>query len=297
MAATRRLSELVASALSRLNLPPGRPTVALSGGADSAALAHLAAEAGAEPLLLHVHHGFHASDVLAAAAGRIAAQLGLPLEVIAVDVAEGPSLEAMARAARYGVFDQIDQPVLTGHTRDDSVETMMINLIRGTGIDGLSGIPYHRPPNVYRPILAISRSETREIAALAGLEFYDDPMNETLDLARNRVRHVILPRMRELNPRLDEAMTRTSATLSADAGFLDAAAGALPPAELAVGVLITLPSPLGDRLVRRWLESHDVEVSAEIVARVWSVVSGGTPTQDLEGGRRVTRDRAVIRIE
>ncbi|HEX6222653.1 MAG TPA: tRNA lysidine(34) synthetase TilS [Acidimicrobiia bacterium] len=297
MAATRRLTELVDSARARTRLPPGPVTVALSGGADSAALAHLAIESGAEVSVIHIDHGFAASEMLAAAAEQIAGRLGLALETVSVDVQPGGSVEARAREARYAVLERVDGAVLTAHTRDDAVETMLINLIRGTGIDGLGGIPYHRPPNVYRPILSVTRSETREIAALAGLDFRDDPMNADLDLTRNHIRHVVLPRMRELNPRLDEAMARTAAGLRMYAEFLDQLTVGVPPDALAISVLATLPRVVADRLVRRWLERQGVEVSADLVDRVWSVVSAESPRQELEGGRSVVRDRAVVRVE
>lgn len=297
MAATRRLKELIASTLAKLELPDGSITVGLSGGADSAALAYLAIETGADVHLVHVHHGYAASDSLAEAAGVIADRLDLSLEIVRVEVEPGPSPEGQARHARYEVFHSIEGPVVTAHTREDSVETMLINLIRGTGVDGLSGIPYHRPPNVYRPILEITRSETRELAELAGLGFLDDPMNADVDLTRNRVRYQIIPQMRELNPRVEEAMARTARSLRADSDFLEAQT---PPAAgnaISVGLVTTLPPTLADRLLRRWLTGQDVAVSSHLLERVWSVARGDARGQDLEGGRRVTRDRAVLRLE
>lgn len=272
-------------------------TVALSGGADSAALAVLAIQSGREVSLFHVHHGFDASDMLAAAASEIADRLGIALETVSVAVSEGASLEAQARDARYGALTNVAGPVVTGHTRDDAVETMLINLVRGTGADGLTGIPYHRRPNVYRPILDVSRSETREIAALADLPFRDDPANESLDLTRNRIRHVVLPRLRELNPNLDETMARAASALRSDRDLLDEMADGALSDEMETSVITTLPSPIADRLVKRWLTAHDVEVSADAVARVWSVVSGDSNRQELDRGRSVVRDRAVIRVE
>lgn len=297
MAATRRLRELADSALTRTRFPSGPVTVALSGGADSAALAVLAIQSGLEVSLFHVHHGFDASDMLAAAASEIADRLGIALETVSVAVGEGASLEAQARDARYGALTKVDGPVVTGHTRDDAVETMLINLVRGTGADGLTGIPYHRRPNVYRPILDVSRSETREIAALADLPFRDDPANESLDLTRNRIRHVVLPRLRELNPNLDETMARAASALRSDRDLLDEMADGALSDEMETSVITTLPSPIADRVVKRWLAAHDVEVSADAVARVWSVVSGDSDRQELDRGRSVVRDRAVIRVE
>jgi tRNA(Ile)-lysidine synthase len=245
----------------------------------------------------HVDHGLEASQTLSNAAAEIAGRLGIPFETIPVEVPPGPSLEAQAREARYAALSRVDGPVITGHTRDDALETMLINLVRGTGADGLGGIPYHRPPNVYRPILDVSRSETREIAALAELPFRDDPSNDDLRLTRNHIRRVVLPRLRDLNPRLDEAMSRAAAALRADGEYLDELADLAPSEALEVSLITTLPRPVADRLILRWLSSHEVRVSADLVERVWSVVLGETDNQDLEGGRSVVRDRALIRIE
>ncbi|HZD23414.1 MAG TPA: hypothetical protein VE569_08450, partial [Acidimicrobiia bacterium] len=126
--------------------------------------------------------------------------------------------------------------------------------------------------------------------------FLDDPMNEYVHLARNWVRQVILPRMRELNPRVDEAMARTARSLSADADYLESAVGEAPGEGLAVGVVATLPRALADRIMRRWLETNQVLVSADLLDRVWSVARGRSGAEDLEGGRRVVRDGAMLRV-
>ncbi|MFP4074338.1 MAG: tRNA lysidine(34) synthetase TilS, partial [Actinomycetota bacterium] len=220
MAETRRLSELVSGAQQRLVLPEGPVEVALSGGADSASLAYLCLESGLDVRALHIDHQLPASPMMARAAGDIAGKLGIELEVRQVTLAEGPSPEEQAREARYAELAERAGAILTGHTRDDSIETMLINLIRGTGPTGLTGIPSFRPPNIYRPMLAVTRSETREIATLAGLPFVDDPMNEDLSLTRNRIRLELLPVMRELNPQVEAALARTAATLERDRVYL-----------------------------------------------------------------------------
>lgn len=298
MAATRRLTELTKVALDKLQLPSGPVTVALSGGADSAALAYICLRAGATVDALHVDHGLPASPRLAAASSSVATQLSVPIESVAVEIEEGPSPEERARAARYSVFDTRDYPVLTAHTREDSAETILINLIRGTGPSGLTGIPYHRPPVTYRPILGVSRSETRELAILAGLPFFDDPMNEDPSLTRNRLRHNILPMLRAINPQVVESLARAATSLDRDGAFLDS----LVPEEwnapgVPVGVVLTLPRPVADRLLQRLLNDEGVGVSADRLERVWSVVRGESDGQDLAGGRRVTRRGALIVVE
>jgi tRNA(Ile)-lysidine synthase len=295
--ATRRLSELVASALSQLNLPEGRLTVALSGGADSATLALLAIESGREIDLAHVDHQLVASPTMTGAAREIASVLGVALDTFQVELGTGPSLEERARDARYRVLEQIDTSVVTGHTRDDSVETMLINLIRGTGPTGLTGIPRHRPPNIHRPMLSITRSETREIATLAGLPFVDDPMNADMLLTRNRIRLHILPLMRDLNPQIDEALARAGNLLERDRGFLEELASPHQTAAVPVSVVLTLPRALADRVLRHALEEAAIGPTADRIGRMWSVASGETDRQDLAERRAVVRRGALLVIE
>jgi tRNA(Ile)-lysidine synthase len=296
MAATRRLTELTKGALDKLMLPPGPVTVALSGGADSAALAFLCVEDGVEVSALHIDHGFPASPQLSEAAASVAARLSLRLETVTVEIGEGPSLEERARRARYAVLDARESPVLTAHTRDDSAETILINLIRGTGPAGLAGIPYHRPPVTYRPILSVARSETRELATLAELPFFDDPMNQDPSLTRSRVRHDVLPLLREMNPQVVESLARAGTALDRDNAFLESLAPEIGSTGVPVSIVLTLPRPVGDRLLQRLLHDAGVGVTADRMERVWSVVRGDADSQDLAGGRRVERHDALVVI-
>ena len=301
MAATRRLSELITATLSKVQLPTGPVVVALSGGADSAALALLVREAGHVLSALHIDHQLPASPMLADAAAAVAAQLDIAIDVESVTIGDGPSLEERARDARYQVFGRSRLPVLTAHTRDDSVETMLINLIRGTGVTGLTGIPRFRSPRVHRPMLDVSRDETREIAVLAGLGFVDDPMNEDLSLTRNRVRLRLLPLMRELNPQVDTALARASAALERDSDHLEAVASRLAAdaSDVAVpmSVIATIPRPLADRLLRRLLERNGIGPTADRIERMWSVATGASERQDLADGRSVIRHGALLVVE
>lgn len=297
MATTRRLRELVSSILPRLDLPDGPLVVALSGGADSAALAFFCVEAGVETTGLHIDHGLSASPVLAEAAEAIAARLGISLDTRQVTVEEGASPEEMARKARYEVFSRSPVPLLTAHTLDDTVETVLINLIRGTGTTGLAGIPPFRPPCVYRPMLAVTGNETREVCSLAGLPYRDDPMNADLDLTRNRVRHEILPLLRSLNPAIGAAIARAAASLRQDSDYLEEQTDAIDRGSLPVSVVTTAPRVLADRLLRRALEDSGIGPTADRIGRMWSVASGETERQDLAGGKVVIRRGALLVIE
>ena len=305
MAATRRLSQLVESASDRLVLPNLRPVVALSGGADSAALAYLVKEQGEDIRAIHVNHNLAYSGLMEKTARSIADQLDIALQVVSVAVPEGASPEGQARKARYGAFGGIpdSDAVLTAHTLDDNAETMLINLIRGTGVRGLTGIPTHRPPNIFRPILRVRRSETREIAALVGLPFVDDPMNEDLSLTRNLLRAQVYPVLRQLNPQLSEAMARTAEALAADADYLDH----LSPtptlhegrASISLGVLAAASRPLMFRTLLAMI-GHVVgegSLSAARLDRVWGVARGESTAQQIGRGAVARRNGPNLIIE
>ncbi|HEY7824895.1 MAG TPA: ATP-binding protein, partial [Acidimicrobiia bacterium] len=152
-------------------------------------------------------------------------------------------------------------------------------------------------PNIYRPMLAVTRSETREIATLAGLPFVDDPMNEDLSLTRNRIRLELLPLMRELNPQVDAALARTAATLERDRAYLEDRASEHFGRPLSVSAVTTLPRALADRVLHRALEENGIGPTSDRIGRMWSVVSGESERQELAAGRVVVRRGALLVIE
>lgn len=307
MAGPRRLTGLVSSALERLFLPEGDLVVALSGGADSAALAYLVREIGHSPRLLHVDHGLDHSPLMRRAAVNVATDLGLDLEIVEVVVEKGSSPEGQARRARYQALAAATTEgdrVLTGHTADDSAETVLLNLIRGTGPAGLGGIPWFRPPNVYRPILGLTRSETRELAAISGLRFVDDPMNDDPTLTRNLVRREIIPALERLNPSVVDAVVRMSRLVRADDAYLEDLASDLHPlltagsAAIPIGSLLAVPRPVADRALRLLARQvvGDDRLDAGVVERVWSVVRGESPRQQVAAGATASRSGPMLTI-
>lgn len=305
MAEPRRLKELADAINQRARFPKEPYVVALSGGADSAALAFTADRTSStKPRCVHVHHGFQASDRLAEAAVAIAQLLEMACDVVSVEVSEGPSPEAMAREARYGALEEAigsDESLLLGHTRNDQAETVLLNLIRGSGLRGLSGMPYQRTSQMYRPFLDVNRDETRELATLCGLPFIDDPTNTDVSLRRNFVRHELIPRMEELNPNLAEALARTAEHVRGDSEFLDNLRSAPTvkdgeTARVATGVLLTLDPPLRARAIAALVGSfrEKAAVSAAELARVEEVLSGASAGAELEGGLTVTKRGAYL---
>lgn len=187
--------------------PPAPLCVAYSGGPDSTALLHALAQlpvARTRGLrALHVDHGLHAdSAAWAEHCRRCCVTLALPCEVVRVRVEthRGEGLEAAARHARYAAFTahlHAGEILLLAHHRDDQVETVLLKLLRGAGPEGLGGMRPRRPlgrGELWRPLLHdISRAQLRDYLATHGLPCIDDPANADLRLARNRLRHEILP--------------------------------------------------------------------------------------------------------
>ena len=230
--------------------------------------------------------------------------LDMACDVVSVEVADGASPEAMAREARYEALEGAiasDESLLLGHTRNDQAETVLLNLIRGAGIRGLSGMPYQRTSQMYRPFLEVTRDETRELASLRGLPFADDPTNSELSMRRNFVRLELIPRMEELNPNLVDSLARTAEHVRGDSEFLDQ----MRPvpivtdgetAQVATGILLTLDPPLRARAVAALVGSfrEKAAVSAAELVRVEDVLTGASAGAELEGGLTVTKRGAYL---
>ncbi len=296
----RRWPSLVGDLLGRSRFPPaGQPVVcAVSGGADSLAMLALAVAAGCRAHALHVDHGLRPdSDEEAAVVKAAADQLGTTYEDRAVRVRPGRDLEARARSARYEV---LPEGVLVGHTADDQAETVLLNLLRGAGLDGLAGM---RPQGggrrrVQRPILALRRRETAALVASLGLPVVDDASNHDLRFRRNRLRYEVLPLLAQVAERDPvPLLARTASLLAEDADLLSCLAEQLDPTD--VRELRSAPAPLARRALRAWLRRGPERYapSAAEVARVWEVVSGRAVACQLTGGRRVSRSAGKLKVD
>jgi tRNA(Ile)-lysidine synthase len=277
--------------------PPGSAVAcAVSGGADSLALLALAIDAGCRVTAIHVDHGLRPgsaaeADVVGAAAQRFGARF----RAERVDVAAGPNMEARARAARYRA---LPPDVLTGHTADDQAETILLNLLRGAGLDGLAGM--RAGPR--RPLLALRRAETRALCEHLGLTPVDDPTNASPAFRRNRVRHDLLPLLDAIAERdVAAVVARQADLLRADADLLDELAGALDPTD--ARALAAAPVPIARRAVRRWLGASGAVPTdrhppdAATVERVLTVARGDAVGCELGGGRSVRRSGQRLRLE
>lgn len=221
-----------------VNLDPDGPRVLVgySGGADSTCLVHLLARCGFDLVAAHLHHGQRIeADDEQSRCRDFAESLGIGFATGRADVPalardSGIGVEEAGRNARYAFFDQVAFRfecglIATAHTRDDLVETMLLNLTRGSSLAGLRGIPSRRG-RIVRPMLPFSRAETRAYCQEHGLWFHDDPCNDDLSFARPRVRHNVLPELGRINPAYAEAFARFAEIAEEEDAFLDGVAAA-----------------------------------------------------------------------
>lgn len=198
--------------------PRERLTLALSGGADSVLLLHLAAAAMPRPDIcaVHVNHGLRgdASDADARFCRHLAASLGIPYIERRVQLDPGPSLEARAREARYGALADVARAsghttIVTGHHEDDALETLLMRWMRGTEaagwagprvrLDGVPGVPRQADEElrVVRPLLPLRRAEVHRLLSDRGLTWREDESNRDPTFTRNRARAGLLPLLEE----------------------------------------------------------------------------------------------------
>ena len=271
-----------------------RIAVGVSGGADSVALlrflAALRPQFGWDLVVCHIHHGLRGAeaDRDECFVRALAEQLGLPCAVSRIDAAalalrDHISVEEAGRMARYAFFAQTAGEggrIATAHTLDDSIETVLMNLVRGTGLRGLCGIPRIRG-NIVRPLLDCTRAEVEDYLGTLGQPYCTDSTNLTDDYTRNRIRHDILPRLCALNPNFPGAMARMLPRLSAQQALTDClAAQSAQQLHAACGGLSrqglsALPEPVCDRLLLRLLEQNRLPVSAAAVERMTETLRTG----------------------
>jgi tRNA(Ile)-lysidine synthase len=318
----------------RLQLPLSktRLLLAVSGGADSTALLLAIDElikGGKLKIRISVAHVNHMLRETSAADARwvrqLAKGLGYDVSTSRIDVKKlakqnRDNLEQAARRARYRSLAAIAQKqradiVLTAHTMDDQAETVLMNLLRGSGSDGLGGIEPVRQLNarqntlLVRPLLSWARrQDTEDYCALHGVEFRRDAMNADEKFARVRARLRLLPMMESFNPRVVEALSRTAELLREDSRALESAAehllelshvnGSKKPT-LSVDLLAAARPALRRRALRRWLAEQRGDLRRLELTHIRAVENllvgdRGGRVVELPGGATVTRSRQVL---
>ena len=295
MAGTDRLTQLAGTLDARLDLPRGPVVVALSGGADSAALLWLATRRGLDVSAIHVFHGLPASSLMSTAAGQIAAFCGVSLQMVFVEP-EGTSEHRLREVRHAALLTHAGtRPVLLGHTADDQAETVLMRILRGTGPDGLAGIGTRRG-QLHHPMLNVTRAEARELARLAGLPFRDDPANQDVAILRNRLRNDLMPAIERVTGRPPrEALVRLADVAGRESAVLDRLAAAIPGQErpgavrFPLGALLAAGDAAASRAVRAAVAAAGDGYPPDRAAidRVLAVVHGQASATEVEPGFRV----------
>jgi tRNA(Ile)-lysidine synthase len=253
--------------------------VAFSGGLDSTVLLHALARALVDRpnyriRAAHVDHQLQRdSAIWRQHCGSVALSLQLEFVPLVVKVAADPELspEAAARDARYAALRQILRPnevLLTAHHADDQLETMLLALMRGAGLRGLSGVPSVQIFGggwLARPLLEFSRAELEEWARSEQLQWLDDPSNANTNFDRNFLRHRVLPALRERWPAAAHSATRSTAHLREAGRLLDVLAAA-DLESVAIGSCLSMTQLAGlaparrRNVLRHWIRQHGMRV-------------------------------------
>jgi tRNA(Ile)-lysidine synthase len=279
--------------------PASRVDLAVSGGPDSLGLLLLALAARLSVTVHHVdHHARPASGQDARALGEVCAALGVRLVVHDVTVEPGGNFEARARAARR---DALPRGSLTGHTMDDLAETMIINLLRGAGHDGMA--PMVDDPT--KPLRDVRRRDLHELVERSPFTALVDETNLSADFTRNRVRHEVMPLLCDVARRdVVPLLARQAALMGEERTWLDAISleGSPSLAEADCRVLAQWPRARLRRWLRDRLRTEDRgdgshPPSADEVERAIAVVTGDVVATQLGRGRRLSRRAQRLTLE
>lgn len=241
----------------------------LSGGADSMALLHVLTHWPSSNIrvsAVHVHHGLRgkSADADEAFVRQHCEKHNVPLTIVRADVGEIAqrehlTIEQAGRRIRYEIFEAVRNEIgadciVTAHTASDQVETVLLHLIRGCGVDGLRGIPAKRDC-ICRPLLCCSRPEIEDYCATCDIPYVVDETNYDVSYTRNDIRHRVLPLLREINPSVDTAMLRMSRCAAEDSAYINERVQAVLqsariPDGYDVAVFAEQPSAVRRRLIR-----------------------------------------------
>lgn len=253
----------------------------VSGGSDSIALLTLLTQtnplAAASLRVVHVNHQLRGQDSEedAAFVARFCRELGIPCDVRLGPVPDGnrdgQGIEAAARSVRYKILLEAAEQwgaryVLTAHTADDQAETILYRVFRGTGLRGLKGIPRSRPfgpASLCRPLLDFERQDLQQYLDDLGVPYRHDRSNESLDYARNRIRHVILPAAMEVHPGAKAAIVRLASTVEEVDAFL------ARQVQSAIEACLVSRKPNAVALDRRALAKVDPFLLPELILEIW----------------------------
>ena len=254
-------------------------TVALSGGADSVALLHsllsLKDELGITVNAAHLNHSIRGTeaDNDQQFVENLCKKLDVKLFCEKIDVPQYAkdrklSTELAAREVRYDFLNRVSNgKIATAHTASDNLETVIFNLSRGTALKGLCGIPPKRD-NIIRPLIFCTRQDIELYCENNGLSYVTDSTNLNDDYSRNKIRHNVIPALKEINNNVELAAVRTADSLSLDNDFLDFTASevlfkSLNDNSLLITDFFDLHPAIAKRVIKKYVGSIYPEISLE----------------------------------
>jgi tRNA(Ile)-lysidine synthase len=269
-----------------------RLLIAVSGGQDSLCLIKLVLDLqskwGWHLGIAHCDHRWRSdSEANAKHVENLAKTWGISFYL---ETANKPiNSEATARDWRYQALSAIAQAnnyqyIVTGHTASDRAETLLYNLIRGTGADGLQALTWQRPLTteimLVRPLLEITRSQTEQFCQEFKLPIWEDSTNQDLQYARNRIRQELLPYLRDnFNPQVESALAQTAELLQAEVEYLEKAAQELRHGALGIGDEEDPLTPLFPlRLNRRVLQKAPLALQRRVMRQVLQQILTDAPS-------------------
>lgn len=306
----------------KLELPFENETVvvAVSGGADSVSLLLAVNDLRRRKKLkhkfvvAHLNHNLRGaeSDADEQFVKTLADRLELPFEVATANLTGRGNLEQHARDARYRFLTDVAThhrafAVLTAHTQNDQAETLLLNLIRGSGPEGLAGMSPVRQLTsaiqLVRPLLSwATRDDTEQFCVHSGVEYRTDEMNSDERFSRVKIRRQILPVIAEINPKIIQTLARTADIMGKFASTEDAGSHGSQPAELALRDLKQMKRPYLYENLRSWLRrsrgnlrSIQLKHIEAIASLIGSRKSGNTV--EIPGGGRVVKQDGKLRFE
>ena len=281
--------EKVISAISSYQMiqPEESLLCCLSGGADSVALLICLHQLGYDVKACHINHNLRGeeSDRDEQFCRQLCEKLGVELEVHSIDVSSYAAehklgTEQAARIMRYEIFEQTDcDKICTAHTLSDSLETLLFNLARGTGLKGLASIPSVRG-RIVRPLIECSREDVERFLTDQGQTWVTDSTNLTDDYNRNKIRHNVIPALREINPSLEKTVRGTLCNLREDSVFIEAEAeklyrSAMNDKGLDCGILCEAPDALSGRAIKMLCSEAGHDCSRDTVKNIRKLCAEG----------------------
>ena len=283
---------------------PGDTVIcAVSGGADSMALLWgmwlLKEKLGIRVEAAHYNHNLRGAE--SDRDGEFVRQFcdfhDIPLHMGSGTVVPGgKGLEAAARDARYGFLRGLPGIIATAHTADDNAETVLMHLVRGTGLRGLGGIT-PKSDRLIRPMLDVTRTEVEAFLSENYIRHIDDSSNGTDAFLRNRLRHHVMPLLRQENPSIAAGLSAAAQRLRQDAALLDELSEGLDPTD--VNALREAPAPLRRRAIEGLLRQNGFpEPCADHIRQAEQVVFSRKPSARVTlGGVTLRRSYDRLRVE